>query len=302
MKTRLGIFVSALLLLPLAGLLLSGHEWDELVGNMPPATGSALAMLVTLAVLLGYALLINLFVKIRTGNNPFIRQRNYFLSVSAASALLGWLLAYLNLFAASWSSGQGNSAMQLLLCTMLFALLAPAVLTTRALIGSFTGLLKRLARGISLPLPGSESTAFGLLSLVALGLLGGAAWPAQLFWLLWAAPLLLLVALQLLWRESTVFSGLESGDWGRVVCAALSGMAVGNLAVISHQTAGGSLTINLTHPLLAQLGYALFGLLCLQLGDIIAEYWRGKQRPGLSQKRKKFPIPVVVKPVIGKKD
>lgn len=302
MKTRLGIFVSALLLLPLAGLLLSGHEWDELVGNMPTATGSALAMLVTLAVLLGYALLINLFVKIRTGNNPFIRQRNYFLSVSAASALLGWLLAYLNLFAASWSSGHGNSAMQLLLCTMLFALLAPAVLTTRALIGSFTGLLKRLARGVSLPLPGSESTAFGLLSLVALGLLGGAAWPAQLFWLLWAAPLLLLVALQLLWRESTVFSGLESGDWGRVACAALSGMSVGNLAVISHQTAGGSLTPNLTHPLLAQLGYALFGLLCLQLGDIIAEYWRGKQRSGLSQKRKKFPIPVVVKPAIGKKD
>jgi len=302
MKTRLGIFVSALLLLPLAGLLLSGHKWGELADNMPPATGSVLATLVTLAVLLGYALLINLFVKIRTGNSPFIKQRNYFLSISTASALLGWLLSYLNLFTASWSSGQGNSAMQLLLCTLLFALLAPAALTTRALIGSFTGLLKRLARGISLPLSGSESRAFGLLSLVALGLLGGAAWPAQLFWLLWTAPLLLLVALQLLWHESTVFSGLKSGDWGRVVCAMLSGMAVGNLAVISHQTAGGSLTLNLPHPLLAQLGYALFGLLCLQLGDIIAEYWRGKQRPSLSQKRKKFPIPVVVKPVIGKKD
>ncbi|HYR05098.1 MAG TPA: hypothetical protein VEP71_00280 [Gallionella sp.] len=302
MKTRLGIFAGALLLLPLAGLLLSGREWDELAGIRHPATSSALATLATLAVLLGYVLLVNLIVKMRTGNNPFTGQRNYFLSVSAAGAVLGWLLAYLNLFAASWSSGQGNSAMQLLLCTLMFALLAPAVLITRALLGSFTGLLKRLARGIPLPLPGGEFAAYGLLSLVALGLLGGAVWPARLFWLLWAAPLLLLGALQLLWHESTVFSGLKSGDWGRVVCAALSGMVVGNLAVISHQAAGSGLTLNLPHALLAQLGYALFGLLCLQLGDIIAESWRGKQRSDLFHKRKKFPIPVVAGPATEKKD
>ena len=302
MKTRLGIFISALLLLPLSGLLLSGHEWSELAGSMLPATDSVVAILITLAVLLSYALLINLFVKIRTGNNPFIRQRNYFLTASAASALLGWLLAYLNLFAASWSSEQGNSATQLLFCTMMFALLAPAVLTTRAVIGSFTGLLKYFARGIPLPLPDSEFQAFSLLSLAALGLLGGAAWPAQLFWLLWIAPLLLLTALQLLWHESTVFSGLKSGDWGRVVCASLAGVVVCNLAVLSYQTAGGSLTINLPNPLFAQLGYALFGLLCLQLGDIIAENWRGKQRAGSFQKKRKFPIPVVVEPVTRKKD
>jgi hypothetical protein len=132
-----------------------------------------------------------------------------------------------------------------------------------------------------------------------MGLLAGVAWPAQLFWLFWVAPLLLLVALQLLWHESTVFSALKSGDWGRVVCASLAGMAVGNLAVISYQAAGGSMVINLPSPLLAQLGYALFGLLCLQLGDIIAENWRGKQRPG---KKRKFPIPVIVEPVTRKED
>lgn len=302
MKTRLGIFISALLLLPLSGLLLSGQEWNELADGMLPATDSIFAALMTVTVLLGYALLINLFVKIRTGNNPFIRQRNYFLATGAASAVLGWLLAYLNLFAASWSSEQGNSVMQFLFCTLMFALLAPSVLTTRALVGSFTGLLKRLARGIPLPLPSSEFQVFGLLSLAAVGLLGGAAWPAQLFWLLWIAPLLLLVALQLMWYESTVFSGLKSGDWARVIYASLSGVVVGNLAVLSYQLAGGSLIINLPNPLLAQLGYALFGLLCLQLGDIIAENWRGKQRPGSFQKNRKFPIPVVVEPVARKKD
>lgn len=301
MKTRLGIFVSALLLLPIAGLLLSGREWSEL-GDMSAADGSFLATLVTLAALLACVLLINQLVKVRTGSNPFINQRKYFLATSAASGVLGWLLAYLNLFAASWSSGQHNSALQLLLCTMVFALLAPAVLITRSLIGSFTGLLKFLARGIPLPLRRREHPPFGLISAASVGLLGGAAWPAQLFWLFWVAPLLLLVALQMLWHESTVFSGLKDGDWGRVVCAALAGVAVGNLAVFSYQTAGGSLAINLPSPLFAQPGYALFGLLCLQLGDIIAEFWRGIQRPGLFQKKKKFPIPVVVEPVTRKKD
>lgn len=302
MKTRLGIFVTALFLLPAAGLLLGDREWSEL-GNIPSAAhGSALATLATLAALLGYALLTNQLVKMRTGSNPFIKQRNYYLATSAASALLGWLLAYLNLFAASWSSGQDPSALQLMLWTLLFALVAPAVLITRALFGSFTGLLKLLARGIPLPLHRRERAPFGLLSAATLGLLGGAAWPVQLFWLFWSAPLLLLIALQLLWHESTIFSGLKTGDWGRVVCAALGGMAVGNLAVACYRAAGGGLTINLPSPLVAQFGYAIFGLLCLQLGDIIAENWRGKRRPVATGKKKKFPIPVVVEPVTRKKD
>ena len=125
------------------------------------------------------------------------------------------------------------------------------------------------------------------------GLLGGAAWP-ELFWVMWLAPLLLLTVLQLMWQESTIFSGLKNGDWGRVICAALSGIMVANLAVMAYQVNGGILVINL-HPLLAQPGYALFGLLCLQLGDVIAENWRGKQRGEMFRQKKKFPIPVVVR-------
>lgn len=298
MKTRLGIFTALLLILPLAGLLLSEREWYEL-GDIQGTTGGVPATRSTLWVLLGYSLLVSLLVKLRTGSNPLFAQRNYFLAIGAASAVLGWLLAYLNLFAGSWSSGQGNSVQQLLLCSLVFALLAPAVLITRAYIGSFAGLLRLLAHGIRLPVTTGEHPPFGLISVAAMGLLAGGAWPAQLFWLFWAAPVLLLAALQLLWHESTVFAGLKFGDWGRIVCASLAGVTVGNLAVFSYQAAGGSLTISLPHPAFAQLGYALFGLLCLQLGDIIAEYWRGKKRPA---KKKKFPIPVVVEPVTRKKD
>ncbi len=292
MKTRLAIFAAILLLLPYAGMLLSGGEWNEL--SHPIATpAAATPLLATLVVLLCYTLLSNFLVTRRSGNNPFTLQRSYFLAVGAASGVLGWLLVYLDHYTANWLT-EDTSAAAGAIQTLMFALLAPAVLSTRALLGSFTGLLKRLARAPALPAPADETWILVLTPLALMGLLGGAAWPATLFWLLWLAPLLLLVALQLLWHESTIFSGLARGDWGRIVCAALAGPIVGNLAAATFQLAGGTLILQLPNAAFAQLGYALFGLLCLQLGDVIAENWRGKKRAQVF-KKKAFPIPVVAK-------
>lgn len=295
MKTRLGIFVFSLLFLPPAGFWLSGSEWNEFSADAPPAVVNPPATLLTTLMLAGYVLLVNHMIKLLTGKNLLKVQRDYLLWMGAAGAMLVWLLVYLNLFVASWATQPDNPVMQLLLYTPLFAILAPAVLSTRALLGSLPGGLKQLSRGIPLPAPGDVTLVVCLGVVAMTGLLGGAAWPAQLFWLLWLAPLLLLIALQLMWQESTIFSGLKNGDWGRVVCAVLSGIMVANLAVIAYQANGGTLVINLSHPLLAQPGYALFGLLCLQLGDVIAENWRGKQRGEMFRQKKKFPIPVVAR-------
>jgi hypothetical protein len=295
MKTRLGIFVFSLLSLPFAGFWLSGSEWHEFPVGTPAAVVNPPATLLTTLMLAGYILLVNHITKLLTGNNMLKLQRSYLLWVGVAGALLFWLLVYLNLFVSSWTTQPDNPVMQLLLYTPLFATLAPAVLITRALLGSLPGLLKHLSRGIALPEADSETLAFSLLAISATGLLGGAAWPAQLFWLLWLAPLLLLVALQLLWHESTIFDGLGSGNWGRVVFAAVSGIVVANIAATVYQANGGVLEINLDHPLLAQPGYALFGMLCLQLGDVISENWRGKQRGTMFRQKEKFPIPVIVR-------
>ncbi len=293
MKTRLAIFVAILLLLPYAGMLLSGGQWDEL--SHPAATPAATApLLIALIVLLCYTLLCNFMVTRRSGSNPLKLQRNYFFAVAVASGVLGWLLVYLDHYSASWLTEGATDATSVVMQTLLFALLAPAVLSTRALLGSFASLLKRLSRALALPAPADETWILVLAPLTLLGLLGGAAWPATLFWLLWSAPLLLLVSLQLLWHESTIFSGLARGDWGRVVCAALAGLVVGNLTAVVYESAGGTLILQLPNAAFAQLGYALFGLLCLQLGDVIAENWRGKTRAQVF-KKKAFPIPVVVK-------
>jgi hypothetical protein len=295
MKTRLGIFIATLLLMPLAGLFLSGAQWSDLTSASSANEGSIAATLRTSIMLLVYVLLINLFIKRITGNSPFSAQKNYYIGVSIASVVLCGLLSYLNLFVASWTVEQDNSLIvQILLYTPLFALLAPAVLVTRALLGSFPGLLKSLTCRVTFPAASGETLARILVPVAIFGLLGGAAWPAKLFWLLWISPLLLLIAMQFLWHESSIFARVKSGDWGRIVCTALSGIIVGNLAVISYQ-ANASLDINLPNIWVAQAGLALFGLTCLQLGDVIAENWRGKSRTAMFQQKKKFPIPVVVR-------
>lgn len=274
------------MLLPLAGFALSGAEWDAF--DSAAAKIGVGATITCIFMLISYLLLVNRLVKISTGNSPLASQLKYYLSLGAAGSVLCWLLVYLNLYTASWATAQDGSG---ILFSILFALLAPAVLITRALLGSIHGLLKFLARGPALPGISGETMAFALLAVAAAGLLGGATWPAYLFWLMWLSPLLLLAALQLLWHESTVFAAVRSGDWGRLICAALAGVIVGNLVNYTYQVSGGSLISQLPHPLFTQAGFALFGLLCMQLGDVIAEHWRGKTRTT----QRKFPIPVVVK-------
>jgi hypothetical protein len=295
MKTRLGIFIFVVLALPFAGLLLSGTEWHELgIRNLtgdanivnPPAT------LLTTLMMAGYIIFINHLNKLITGNQPFKGQMNYLLWVGAASAGLVWLLTYLNLYTASWAMQAGNPIMQALLYTPLFAMLAPAVLCTRAFIAALPHVLKVMSSRYTFTPPSAGTLAYIFIALAALGLMGGAAWPAQISLLFWLAPLLLLSGLQLLWAESTIFSGLKSGDNGRLICAGLAGSIVGNFALFAYQSDGGLLIIE--SSLLKQVGLVLFGLLCMQLADVVAENWRGKKRSDLYTK-KKFPIPVVVK-------
>lgn len=291
MKTRLAIFVITLLLLPYMGLLLSD---GQLNGSTLPLDTSLIPLIAAVSVILLLALMSNYWGASRSGNNLFRLQRNYYLAMALTSGMLGWLLVYLNLYTHSWLDTGDTSVASLLIQSLLFATLAPAILSIRALLGSFAGLLKLLSRNFAVPSPAHDTTAFILIPLALIGSLGGAAWPAALFWLYWTAPLLLLIALQMLWHESSIFAGLTNGDWSRIVTAAISGLIVCNAALLTFELAGGTLLTELPNMAFQQLGFALFGLICLQLGDVIAEAWRGKTRAQVS-KKKSFPIPVVVK-------
>ncbi len=299
MKIRLSIFVVSLLLLPLTGVYLSGGDWSNVANLTPAEQGDAgivnlPAVLLTTLMLAGYILLINQLNKILTGNKIFATQQRFFIWMSGASLGLVWLVCYLNLFVGSWINQTENPILQALLYSPLFALLAPAVLCTRALIAALPGLLKRLSNRLFFTPPAASTLAAIFIALATVGLLGGALWTTQLLSLFWCAPLLLLMGLQCLWQESTIFAGLKTGDNGRIICSALAGLLVGNFTLFAYQNNGGFLSINLNQFFL-QAGFIIFAWTCMQLGDVLAENFRGKPRTALFQAKKKFPIPVIVK-------
>jgi len=220
MLTRLALFMILILALPFAGSLLSGGEVDWHFSEL--ATQAMQPLLLSLGAVLA------LFIAVEFGGNRqrslLKLQRRYLVALSAAGAASGWLLLYLNRYAESWLVPAALDSAGMLTLTLLFALLLPTVLGLRTLLAGLPGLLQRLARLPAMPSLSASHTVNVLAPLALLGLIGGAAWPESLFWLMWIAPLLLLIALQALWHERSIFAELATGDWGRVLCAVLSGL------------------------------------------------------------------------------
>jgi hypothetical protein len=289
MKIRLALFALALLILPPLS------QWIAEASDSPHSNLVGTSWLPSLlADLLIAALVYALDAHLRHRKHASLlhSQGNYVAWLAATGATLSVLLSYLNVFAVSWIAPQDSLLGGLLILLISGALLLPAVLVLRLWLASFG--LRGFTRRLSIPVLSPEPAAYGLLLLALAGLFAGSVWTAPLWLLFWSAPLLLLLALQLLWHESTIFAGLAQGDWSRVLLTALSGCLLGALWLLIYRVSGG--TFYLTLPLASlPLAGALFGWLCLQLGDVVAEAWRGKTRRDIVTKRKPFPIPVVVR-------
>lgn len=290
MRNRLIAFVFALLLLPPLALSLSGQAWDEpapIAGAvwLPALAGTFAVLVVTI--------LFDTLTFHRARHSLLRSQRSYLLWSGAAGAVTCMLLAYLNLFAGAWLTPADSATQALLLAMFGGAALLPAILVTRLWLAGLPGLVRLSTRRFALPALPNEGGVSLLLLAALSGLLGGPVWPEYLGWLFWLSPLLLLAALQLLWNESTVFAGLPQGDWSRLLLGAISGIAVGGIALATYRVSGGAIYLAAdTWQLIA--GLSVFGLLCLQIGDVVAENWRGRPR-GDVFKRKPFPIPIVTR-------
>ena len=287
MRNRLTAFVVAPLFLPPLALTLAGQEWEA---PAPIAGAVWLPTLLATLALFACGFLLDTLTFRRTGHSLLRAQRGYLLWSSVAGAVTGMLFAWLNLFSGSWFTPGASETAALLLATLIGSALLPVVLVARLWLA---GLVKLGTRRFALPALPAEAAARSLLFAALVGLLLGTIQMAYLSWLFWLSPLLLLVALQLLWHESTVFSGLAQGDWSRVLLGAISGIMVGGIALGAYRLSDGAVYFT-AHTWQLMLGFAFFGLLCLQIGDVIAEHWRGKPR-GEVFKKKPFPISVISK-------
>jgi hypothetical protein len=118
---------------------------------------------------------------------------------------------------------------------------------------------------------------WGLLGAAAAGLLGLGLWPDYLFSLVWVAPLLLIVGIQVIRGEPTIFDKAVRGHgwnvWAMAVAALICGFfwELWNFYSLAHweYTVPFVQRFELFHmPLLGYAGYLPFGLECLAVADL----------------------------------
>jgi hypothetical protein len=226
----------------------------------------------------------------------------YFLFLFGLGALLWWLLEYLNRFAEVWFFAPlSDSALHYALgSTLAFAPVPAAAMTLQSWLNGYLA-DTALRRGRPLPAAGRQASALMLMFLSILGLMAGGLW-APLVGLAWLAPVLLASALQQLWGRETFFCGMFQGNWSRILASAIAGIAVGTVIAAANALFDGSWGMAppllqccqlLGVPLIGYAGFALLGILCVQLSDWLTGLLPGRARQA-PQKRKPFPIPVRV--------
>ena len=233
-----------------------------------------------------FIILLNAMTYQRTGRCLLLAQPRFFLSLFLWSAIFWWYFEYLNRFVQNWRY-IGLEPMTGLFysvhSSLAFSTVLPAVLSTCELLSSFSIFTKHSYRQ---PLTLSQSnglirslTIFGILCLIGLAL-----WPNYFFSLLWIGPLLVMLALQLCWDESTIVSALRNGRWQAITIPACAALLCGFCWEMWNFYSAAKWVYSIPFvdrfhlfemPILGYSGYLPFGLECVVAADFVA---KGRQR------------------------
>ncbi len=223
---------------------------------------------------LGFIVTVNAWTYQRTGHSLLSHHPWYLLGLFPLSAVFWWFFEYLNRFVQNWYyfGGENLSAMEYVFhASHSFSTVLPAVLSTKEWWASIPS-VERMLR--DLPMwEGSFTPEWGFwcASLAGLGLIGMGVWPSLLFPLVWVAPLLLILGMQMIGKEQTILEGVRDGDWREIGESALAGLTCGffwelwNVRSLAHW----EYAIPYVHafkifemPILGYAGYLPFGLEC----------------------------------------
>ncbi len=230
---------------------------------------------------LGYVVVINALAYTTSGRCMLIDRPAYLLGLFPVSAVFWWLFEYLNRFVQNWyyvgvpDIGAGEYFWQ---ATLAFSTVLPAVLGTC----DWLRTVPRLGAGLDrfAPIKVGRPRALGAfgLALAGCGLAGIGLWPDYLFAWLWLAPLLIIVSLQAVRGERTLFAGVARGDWRAVWLAALAALVCGffwelwNWKSLAHWEYAVPF-VDRFHlfemPLLGYAGYLPFGLECAAVAELL---------------------------------
>lgn len=259
-----------------AGLLLAA--WGLAWGVIPTATPIRRHSFTGLW--LGYVVVINALTRQRAGRCLLTDAPWRLLLLFPASAAFWWMFEYLNQFIGNWHYHQARETLPaaiILSKSLPFSTVLPAVVSTRDLLATFSGLSRGLDRWWRPPRPPPYFAPLALAAAVtALGLMP--VYPDWLYAAAWLAPLVIITALQALAGQRSLLTPLARGDWATPWLAALAGLACGflwelwnwqSLARWSYSIAYVDRFHLFAMPLLGYSGYLPFGLSCIAAARLL---------------------------------
>ena len=175
---------------------------------------------------LGYILVADALVQMRTGSSIWMRSRRDFVLLFLISAPVWWSFELINLRTGNWEylGPELFDQLQLLLSTISYTVVAPAVFETAELIRNFRW-MDRFASGSRLP---STRAVFVGLFVVGLAMLSAMlAWPKIFYPFTWIALVFILEPINHWTARSYFLKELREGDWRTVISLSLGALVCG---------------------------------------------------------------------------
>ncbi len=179
---------------------------------------------------LGYILALAGWTSARSGTWPGACHGWRFLLLFPASSLFWWYFEYLNRFVQNWyyvGVDDFSATAYVFHATLSFSTVLPAVAVTIGFLDTVPRLHDPLLRGPRLRFRPPRVAGLALLLLSLAGLAGIGVQPDLLFPLVWVAPFLVLVGLQVMAGRPTVFAALARGDWRPLLLPPLAALICG---------------------------------------------------------------------------
>ena len=233
---------------------------------------------------LGYVLVVDALVAVRTGVSMWTRSRKEFVLLFVASSPVWWMFEMINHRTANWEYLGSNyfaTFEYYLLCTISFSMVMPAVFETAELAASFTW-VERFTFG-----PRVRDTAALQLGFFLTGagmLLLTVAWPKYCYPFVWTSLVLILEPLNRWLGREHFMEYLERGDWRPIVSLSVGALICGFFWEMwnyyswpkwIYHTPGAQFLHVFEMPLLGYGGYVPFALELFVLRNLL---WRGAPR------------------------
>jgi hypothetical protein len=239
---------------------------------------------------LGYIVVMNALTARRAGSCLLTREPARFAAFFPLSALFWWFFEYLNRFVANWrytGIGDFGAVEYALFATLAFSTVLPAVASTAEWLGTFPRLDAAFARWRAVRVRGPKLAAAVVLGLTTASLAALGVFRESVYPLVWIAPALVIICLQVLGGRATVLAPLAAGDWRSLASYSAAALFCGFFWEMWNSASLARWEYSIPHvdrfhvfemPLLGYAGYLPFGIECAAVAYLVSAAGSAVQR------------------------